>query len=206
MQMPVCQGQCVSSSGWEEIYLSLVNSNMKQPINTSRFVISVSAAYLFLQITVTYSISVPLSFTPLPLHFLLHPFPLSAPPLCALLHKNRVVLNGFLQVEPKCRSCQERSSKRSSVTLHCSDMTTRQYAYKQITSCECRACTILRWGVLTPQTKDYIFIINNCVYAFSRWTNQELLLSNLKDYEIKNFSIELYSWFIAITGSVFYQI
>ncbi|XP_067437640.1 mucin-2-like [Thunnus thynnus] len=55
-----------------------------------------------------------------------------------------VVLNGVLQVEPKCRSCQELSSERRSVTLQCSDLTTRQHAYKHITSCECKACTVQR--------------------------------------------------------------
>ncbi|KAM7378048.1 hypothetical protein PAMA_013107 [Pampus argenteus] len=53
-----------------------------------------------------------------------------------------VVLNGVLQVEAKCSSCQERSSERRSVSLQCSDLPTQQYAYKHITSCECRACTI----------------------------------------------------------------
>ncbi|KAM7366977.1 hypothetical protein PAMP_014907 [Pampus punctatissimus] len=53
-----------------------------------------------------------------------------------------VVLNGVLQVEPKCSSCQERSSENRSVSLQCSDLPTRQYTYKHITSCECRVCTI----------------------------------------------------------------
>ncbi|XP_062299707.1 mucin-2-like [Scomber scombrus] len=52
------------------------------------------------------------------------------------------VLNGVLQGEPKCRSCQELSSETRSVALQCSDLTTRQYDYKHITSCDCRACTI----------------------------------------------------------------
>ncbi|XP_023278689.1 mucin-5B-like [Seriola lalandi dorsalis] len=56
----------------------------------------------------------------------------------------RVVLHGDLQVEQKSRSCQERRSERRSVTLQCSDHTTRHYAYKHITSCECRSCGILR--------------------------------------------------------------
>ncbi|XP_071358816.1 mucin-2-like [Trachinotus anak] len=56
----------------------------------------------------------------------------------------RVVLRGDLQVEQKSRSCQERSSERRSVILHCSDLTSRNYAYKHITSCECRSCGILR--------------------------------------------------------------
>uniref|UniRef100_A0A3B4XVT0 Mucin-5B-like n=1 Tax=Seriola lalandi dorsalis TaxID=1841481 RepID=A0A3B4XVT0_SERLL len=56
----------------------------------------------------------------------------------------QVVLHGDLQVEQKSRSCQERRSERRSVTLQCSDHTTRHYAYKHITSCECRSCGILR--------------------------------------------------------------
>ncbi|XP_053170206.1 mucin-2-like [Scomber japonicus] len=55
------------------------------------------------------------------------------------------ILNGVLQVEPKCRSCQTRSSETRSVTLQCSDLTTRQYDYKHITRCECRACAIKPW-------------------------------------------------------------
>ncbi|XP_051247766.1 mucin-2-like isoform X4 [Dicentrarchus labrax] len=56
----------------------------------------------------------------------------------------RVVLRGDLQVEQKCRHCQERSSERRSVTLLCFDLTTRHYVYKHITGCECRSCGILR--------------------------------------------------------------
>uniref|UniRef100_A0A7N6AA61 Mucin-19-like n=1 Tax=Anabas testudineus TaxID=64144 RepID=A0A7N6AA61_ANATE len=57
---------------------------------------------------------------------------------------SRVVLSGDLQVEQKSRCCQEQSSDRRFVTVHCSDLTTRLYSYRHITSCECRACSILR--------------------------------------------------------------
>ncbi|AWO97913.1 putative mucin-19-like isoform 3 [Scophthalmus maximus] len=56
----------------------------------------------------------------------------------------RVVIRGDLQVEHESRCCQERSSERRSVTLQCSDLTTRQYAYRHITRCEFQACNILR--------------------------------------------------------------
>uniref|UniRef100_A0A8D0CVG8 Mucin 6, oligomeric mucus/gel-forming n=1 Tax=Sander lucioperca TaxID=283035 RepID=A0A8D0CVG8_SANLU len=55
-----------------------------------------------------------------------------------------VVLHGDLQVELKGRCCQELSSERRPVTLQCFDHTIRHYSYKHITSCECRACSILR--------------------------------------------------------------
>nr|XP_046234851.1 mucin-2-like [Scatophagus argus] len=54
----------------------------------------------------------------------------------------RVVLHGELQVEQKCQWCQERSSEIKPVTLECFDRTIRQYNYKHITGCECRACDI----------------------------------------------------------------
>ncbi|XP_073337244.1 mucin-6 [Pagrus major] len=54
-----------------------------------------------------------------------------------------VVLHGDLQVEQKCRCCQEQSSEMRSVTLLCLNLTARQYTYKHITSCECKACGIL---------------------------------------------------------------
>lgn len=57
---------------------------------------------------------------------------------------SRVVLRGDLQVEHKCRCCQERTSERRSVTLQCSELATRQHVYKHITGCECKACSILR--------------------------------------------------------------
>ncbi|XP_036978240.1 mucin-19 isoform X3 [Acanthopagrus latus] len=53
-----------------------------------------------------------------------------------------VVLHGDLQVEKKCRFCHEQSSERRLATLQCFDLTTRQYTYRHITSCECRACEI----------------------------------------------------------------
>uniref|UniRef100_A0A665X7E0 Mucin 6, oligomeric mucus/gel-forming n=1 Tax=Echeneis naucrates TaxID=173247 RepID=A0A665X7E0_ECHNA len=56
----------------------------------------------------------------------------------------KVLLHGDLQVEQKSRSCQELGSERRSVTLQCSDQTTRRHTYKHITSCECRSCGILR--------------------------------------------------------------
>lgn len=55
-----------------------------------------------------------------------------------------VVLHGHLQVEHECRCCQELAVVRRSVTLQCSDLTTRQYDYRHIASCGCRACGILR--------------------------------------------------------------
>ncbi|KAI3366869.1 hypothetical protein L3Q82_009520 [Scortum barcoo] len=51
----------------------------------------------------------------------------------------RVVLSADLQVEQTYRCCQEQNSERRSVTLQCSDLTARQYVYKHITGCECRA-------------------------------------------------------------------
>lgn len=76
----------------------------------------------------------------LPSFFL--PFPLFLP--CASTHNNRVVLSGGLQVEQKSRCCQEQSSERRIVTVHCADLTARLYSYKHVTSCECRSYSILR--------------------------------------------------------------
>ncbi|XP_068611580.1 mucin-6 [Brachionichthys hirsutus] len=56
----------------------------------------------------------------------------------------RIVLMGNLQVEQKHQCCKEWRSERRPMTLQCSDRTTRQYTYNHITSCECRACFILR--------------------------------------------------------------
>ncbi|XP_029318410.1 mucin-2 [Cottoperca gobio] len=53
----------------------------------------------------------------------------------------RVLLHPDLQVEQECRYCLERSSERRLVTLQCFDLTTRNYMYKQITSCEFEACS-----------------------------------------------------------------
>ncbi|XP_054862830.1 mucin-19-like isoform X1 [Amphiprion ocellaris] len=58
--------------------------------------------------------------------------------------KSRLVLHGDLQVQQEDRCCQENSSERRSVTLHCSDQTTRQHTYRHITGCECRAPIIWR--------------------------------------------------------------
>ncbi|XP_070710318.1 mucin-5B-like [Pempheris klunzingeri] len=68
-----------------------------------------------------------------------------AMPVCQgqCVSEPRAVLRGDLQVEQKCRSCQERTSDRRPVTLQCFDLTTRQHVYKHITSCECRACGTL---------------------------------------------------------------
>ncbi|XP_039648190.1 mucin-19-like isoform X2 [Perca fluviatilis] len=55
-----------------------------------------------------------------------------------------VVLHDELQVEQKCVCCQESSSEKRPATLQCSDRKIRPYTYKHITSCECRACSILR--------------------------------------------------------------
>uniref|UniRef100_UPI0037E9A684 mucin-2-like n=1 Tax=Semicossyphus pulcher TaxID=241346 RepID=UPI0037E9A684 len=67
-------------------------------------------------------------------------------PVCQgqCISQPRIVLQGDLQVEQKCQCCQEQSSERRSVTLQCFDFSARRYAYKHITSCECRACGILR--------------------------------------------------------------
>ncbi|XP_078099338.1 mucin 5e [Sander vitreus] len=48
------------------------------------------------------------------------------------------------EVEQKGRCCQELSSEKRPVTLQCFDRKIRHYTYKHITSCECRACSILR--------------------------------------------------------------
>uniref|UniRef100_A0A3P8WB74 Mucin-19-like n=1 Tax=Cynoglossus semilaevis TaxID=244447 RepID=A0A3P8WB74_CYNSE len=62
-----------------------------------------------------------------------------------LVHDDRVaVLHGDLQVVQSNRCCQERSSVKRSVTLQCSDHTSRLFTYEHITSCECRTCGILR--------------------------------------------------------------
>nr|XP_043877711.1 mucin-2-like isoform X2 [Solea senegalensis] len=55
-----------------------------------------------------------------------------------------VVMHGDLQVEPRSRCCEEQGSERRTVTLQCSDLTTRHLAYWHITSCECRICSALR--------------------------------------------------------------
>uniref|UniRef100_A0A3B5B8W0 VWFD domain-containing protein n=1 Tax=Stegastes partitus TaxID=144197 RepID=A0A3B5B8W0_9TELE len=55
-----------------------------------------------------------------------------------------VVLRDDLQVLQENRCCQEQRSERRSVTLLCSDRTSRQHTYKHITSCECRAAVIWR--------------------------------------------------------------
>ncbi|XP_068163615.1 mucin-6 [Antennarius striatus] len=67
-------------------------------------------------------------------------------PLCHghCVSEPRIALFGNLQVEHKHQCCKERSSERRPITLQCSDHTTRQYTYNHITSCECRACLILR--------------------------------------------------------------
>ncbi|XP_069375420.1 mucin-2-like isoform X2 [Paralichthys olivaceus] len=56
----------------------------------------------------------------------------------------RVVLHDDLQVEHNSRCCLEQSSQRRSLTLQCLGLTTRRIGYRHITSCECRACIILR--------------------------------------------------------------
>ncbi|XP_047430714.1 mucin-2-like [Mugil cephalus] len=56
----------------------------------------------------------------------------------------RVVLNGDLRVQQDSRCCQERDSVEGMVTLQCSDLTSRRYAYRHITRCECRTCGIWR--------------------------------------------------------------
>uniref|UniRef100_A0A8C5DCD2 Mucin-2-like n=1 Tax=Gouania willdenowi TaxID=441366 RepID=A0A8C5DCD2_GOUWI len=58
------------------------------------------------------------------------------------IYSIRLVLQGDLQVEQEDNCCEEKSSERRSLTLHCSDLTTRHYNYQHITSCECRACKI----------------------------------------------------------------
>ncbi|XP_062238866.1 mucin-2-like isoform X2 [Platichthys flesus] len=55
----------------------------------------------------------------------------------------RVVLHGDLQVEHNSRCCLEQRTERRSLTLQCLGLTTRRFRYKHITSCECRACSIL---------------------------------------------------------------
>ncbi|XP_034434995.1 mucin-2-like [Hippoglossus hippoglossus] len=55
----------------------------------------------------------------------------------------RVVLHGDLQVEHNSRCCLEQSTQRRSLTVQCLGLTTRRFRYKHITSCECRACSIL---------------------------------------------------------------
>ncbi|XP_074482147.1 intestinal mucin-like protein [Sebastes fasciatus] len=60
----------------------------------------------------------------------------------------RVVLHGYLVVKQKCSCCQDWSSERRPVTLQCFDLSTRQYHYKHITSCECTACSMFPTGEL----------------------------------------------------------
>ncbi|XP_060936361.1 mucin-19-like [Limanda limanda] len=55
----------------------------------------------------------------------------------------RVVLHSDLQVEHNSRCCLEQSAERRSLTLQCLGLTTRRYHYKHITSCECRACSVV---------------------------------------------------------------
>ncbi|XP_074554297.1 mucin-6 [Halichoeres trimaculatus] len=66
-------------------------------------------------------------------------------PVCQgqCISQPRVVLHGDLQVEQKYRCCQAQSSERRSVTLQCFDLSVKHYAYKHITSCQCRDCDIL---------------------------------------------------------------
>ncbi|XP_065325580.1 apomucin-like [Pelmatolapia mariae] len=52
-----------------------------------------------------------------------------------------LVLNGDLILQQERKCCVEQNSERKSMTLHCSDLTTRQYAYKHITSCVCESCS-----------------------------------------------------------------
>ncbi|XP_050933829.1 LOW QUALITY PROTEIN: mucin-19-like [Lates calcarifer] len=58
--------------------------------------------------------------------------------------QSRVLVFADLQVEQESRCCQKQHTERRSVTLQCTDLTTRHYTYKHITSCECRTCSILR--------------------------------------------------------------
>lgn len=51
----------------------------------------------------------------------------------------RVELHGDL-LEQHCTCCLDWSSERRPVTLHCSDLSTRQYYYKHVSSCVCRFC------------------------------------------------------------------
>ncbi|XP_030576613.1 mucin-19-like [Archocentrus centrarchus] len=52
---------------------------------------------------------------------------------------SRVELHGDL-LEQYYTCCLDWSSERRPVTLHCSDLSTRQYYYKHVTSCACRSC------------------------------------------------------------------
>ncbi|XP_069556033.1 mucin-6 [Brachyistius frenatus] len=58
-------------------------------------------------------------------------------PLCQgqCVSQARVVSHGDLQVQQEWRCCLEQTYERRPVTLHCSDLTTRQYNYKHVTSC-----------------------------------------------------------------------
>ncbi|XP_037551804.1 mucin-19 [Nematolebias whitei] len=51
-----------------------------------------------------------------------------------------VTISSDLQVQQECSCCQELHSERRTMTLNCSDLDTRQYAYDHVTSCECRTC------------------------------------------------------------------
>ncbi|XP_030576610.1 mucin-19-like [Archocentrus centrarchus] len=57
--------------------------------------------------------------------------------------QQRVVLKVDLVLEQENKCCTEQSSERRSVTLHCSDLTTREYTYKHITSCVCKPCSTI---------------------------------------------------------------
>lgn len=66
-----------------------------------------------------------------------------SPPFAFCSSTHRVVLHNDLQVEQQSSCCVERLSERRSVTLQCSDLTTRSYNYTHIISCECRYCTVV---------------------------------------------------------------
>ncbi|XP_059182325.1 mucin-2-like [Centropristis striata] len=61
-----------------------------------------------------------------------------------------VVFHNDLQVEQKCKCCQEWSSERRRVTLQCLDLKPRVHNYQHITSCECSPCSMLGQYKIEP--------------------------------------------------------
>ncbi|XP_015252842.1 PREDICTED: mucin-19-like [Cyprinodon variegatus] len=54
-----------------------------------------------------------------------------------------ISLGEYLHVEQDYSCCQAQSSEFRELEVECSDLTTRRYTYKHVTSCECRACGAL---------------------------------------------------------------
>ncbi|KAK5621653.1 hypothetical protein CRENBAI_023918 [Crenichthys baileyi] len=63
-------------------------------------------------------------------------------PVCEghCLSEPGVLIHTYLQVKQRYSCCQEQGSEYKVLDVKCSDLTTRRYSYKHVTSCECRAC------------------------------------------------------------------